>query len=109
MEIHWTMLSRHRNKKSAKRFFKKCLGNAHVNVPRVINIDKSPTFPPALEELQKADEMSSKMRLRPIKYMNNSMENDYKSTKFKSQLKRASRGDVCAQNKIIDKLFGLAA
>ena len=75
------MLSRHRNKQSAKRFFKKVLGNPHTINPRVINVDKSPTFPPALNELQAANEMSVKTKLRAVKYLNNSMENDHKFTK----------------------------
>jgi len=50
------MLSKHRDKKSAKRFFKKLLGNQHTVDPMVINVDKSPTFPPALSELQKSGE-----------------------------------------------------
>ncbi len=75
------MLSRHRNKQSAKRFFKKELGNAHTINPRVINVDKSPTFSPALNELQAANEMPVKTKLRAVKYLNNSMENDHKFTK----------------------------
>jgi transposase-like protein len=37
--LDW-MLSSERNKKSAKRFFKKILSNRHCNKPRVINVDK---------------------------------------------------------------------
>jgi len=42
--LDW-MLSNYRNKQAAKRFFKKLLENSHVVKPRVINVDKSPTFP----------------------------------------------------------------
>lgn len=131
------MLSRYRNKQLAKRFFKKVLANQHVVSPRVIIVDKSPTFPPALSELQEEEEFTDNTRLRPIKYLNNAMENDHKSTKCKSryrqwyqsfetakraitgmetmrlfqkgQLKYVAKGDVCAQNDIINKLFNLAA
>lgn len=134
--LDW-MLSRYRNKKSAKRFFKKTLENQHVVCPRVINVDKSPTFPPALSELQNEGVMPSDTKLRPIKYLNNAMENDHKFTKSKSryrqwyqsfdtarraisametmrmiqkgQLRHAAKGDVRAQNKIINKVFGIAA
>ena len=127
----------HRNKKSAKRFFKKVLSNQHVVSPRVINVDKSPTFPPTLSELQEEGELPSNTKLRAIKYLNNAMENDHKSTKCKSryrqwyqsfetakraitgmetmrliqkgQLKYAAKGDVRAQSDIINKLFNLAA
>ncbi len=134
--LDW-MLSIHRDKKSAKRFFKKILEKKHVKDPRVINVDKSPTFPGALSELQEEKKFPEKTKLRPLKYLNNAMENDHKSTKFKSryrqwyqtfdtaqraidgmeimravqkgQLKNCPKGNVCAQNKFIDKLFGLAA
>lgn len=133
--LDW-MLSRYRNKKSAKRFFVKTLGNQHVVCPRVINVDKSPTFPPALSELQNERALPNHTKLRPIKYLNNAMENDHKSTKCKSryrqwyqsfetakraitgmetmrlvqkgQLKYARKGDVRAQNEMIGRLFNIA-
>ena len=134
--LDW-MLSVHRNKKAAKRFFKKTLKNGHVIDPRVMNVDKSPTFPPALEELQKDGLMPKETKLGPIKYLNNAMENDHKFTKGtsryrqwyqsfgtarnaisgmetmrmvqKGQRKFAPKGDVRAQNKVINKLFNLPA
>ena len=134
--LDW-MLSSHRNKPSAKRFFKKTLNNKHVVEPRVISVDKSPTFPPALGELQKESIMPKSTKLRPIKYLNNAMENDHKFTKGtsrcrqwyqsfvtarnaisametmrmvqKGQIKFAQKGDLRAQNNAINKLFHLAA
>ena len=82
--LDW-MLSKNRNKQAAKRFFKKLLGNLHTIDPRVINVDKSPTFPPALSELQAANGAPKKTKLRAVKYLNNSMENNHKSTKSKSR------------------------
>ena len=75
--LDW-MLSIHRSKKSAKRFFKKVLGNQHVKNPRIINVDKSPTFPAALTELKEENDFPANAKLRPIKYLNNAMENDHK-------------------------------
>ena len=95
--LDW-MLSRHRNKKSAKRFFKKVLGNAHTVNPRVINVDKSPTFPPALSELQEENEMPNDTKLRAIKYLNNSMENDHKFTKSKSRYRQWYQSFSTASN-----------
>ena len=95
--IDW-MLSRQRNKKAAKRFFKKILGNKHASLPRVINVDKSPTFPPALAELQAANEAPSKTKLRAVKYLNNSMENDHKSTKSKSRYRGCYQSFSTARN-----------
>ena len=51
-----------------KRFFKKLLGNNHVNNhvnnPRVINVDKNRAFPPAYKELQNENIISKKAKLR---------------------------------------------
>ena len=47
--LDW-MLSAKRDKKAAKRFFKKMLANSHCKSPRVINTDKAKAFPPAIEE-----------------------------------------------------------
>jgi transposase-like protein len=63
------MLSRNRNKQSAKKFFKKLLVNKHTIDSRVINVDKNPTFPPALSELQSENVMPKKTKLRAIKYL----------------------------------------
>ena len=46
-------LSKTRDKKSAKRFFKKALRSFHVSKPRVITVDKNPAYPIAVEELRK--------------------------------------------------------
>ena len=91
------MLSINRNKQSAKRFFKKLLGNAHTVNPRVINVDKSPTFPP-VNELQAEREAPKKTKLRAIKYLNNSMENDHKSTKSKSRYRQWYQSFSTARN-----------
>jgi IS6 family transposase len=44
--LDW-MLSVKRNKKAAKKFFKKMLGHLHVTTPTIINVDKNAAFPPA--------------------------------------------------------------
>ena len=108
----------------------------HTVTPRVINVDKSPTFPPALSELQEENEMPNDTKLRAIKYLNNSMENDHKFTKSKSRyrqwyqsfstasnalngmeaMRMIQKGqlhhigkDVVRQNDLICELFGLVA
>ena len=73
--LDW-MLSRHRNKKAAKRFFKKALSNNHVVTLYVINVDKNPAFPSSYSELQDEGIMPSMTKLRRVKYLNNSVEND---------------------------------
>ena len=95
--LDW-MLSFHRNKKSAKRFFKKCLSNEHIVSPRVINVDKSPTFPPALSELQAANEAPLDTKLRAVKYLNNAVENDHKFVKCKSRYRQWYQSFFTARN-----------
>lgn len=130
------MLSRHRNKKAAKRFFKKVLDNGHVKNPRVVNVDKSPTFPPALAELQASNDYPKETQLRRVKYLNNAMENDHKGTKNKiryrqwfhsfatakktidgietsrmiqkGQVRGIAKGNVIKQKAFVENLFGLA-
>ena len=82
------MLSRHRNKQAATCYFKKVLSNNHVVHPRVINVDKNPTFVPAHKALQDEKLISSESKLRQVKYLNNSIENDHKSTKRKSRYRQ---------------------
>lgn len=133
--LDW-MLSNTRNKKAAKKFFKKTLSNKYFKNPRVVNVHKAPAFVPAHAELQESGDLNPDTKLRRVKYLNNRVENDHKSIKFKSryrqwyqsfgtakaaidaaetmrmvqkgQLRYAGK-DVCAQNKLINKIFGLAA
>ena len=134
--LDW-MLSVKRNKKAAKKFFKKMLVNSHVKTPSVINVDKNPAFPSAHQELILEGELPSTTKLRRVKYLNNIVENDHKSVKCKSryrqwyqsfdtasvtisgmetmrmiqkgQVKYLAKNDIISQNKLINKLFGLAA
>lgn len=64
----------------------------------MINVDKSPTFPPALEELQTANDAPKTTRLRAIKYLNNSMENNHKNTKSKSRYRQWYQTFTTARN-----------
>jgi len=46
-------LSKTRDQKAAKYFFKKALRSFHVSKPRVITVDKNPAYPIAIEQLKK--------------------------------------------------------
>ena len=46
------LLTAKRDAAAAKRFFRKALNSPGNPVPRVINVDKNPAFPPAVEELK---------------------------------------------------------
>ncbi len=74
-------LSKTRNQKAAKRFFKKALRSFHVSKPRVITVDKKPAYPIAIEQLKKEKSIPNGMRLRQQKYLNNIVEQDHRFIK----------------------------
>ena len=45
-------LSKTREQKAEKRFFKKALWSFHVSKPRVITVDKDPAYPVAIQQLK---------------------------------------------------------
>ena len=65
------MLSRYRNKKAAKKFFKKMLANKYCCAPRVMNVDEAKAFPPAFEESQAENIIPISTKFRQQKYLNN--------------------------------------
>ena len=75
------MLSAKRDKKAAKRFFRKVLKGKHNQNPRVINVDKNAAYPPAIGELKSGEKLPDKTKLRRIKYLNNLVEQDHRFIK----------------------------
>jgi IS6 family transposase len=75
------MLSTKRNRKAAKRFFKKALSSNHNQIPRVITADKNTAYPPAIDELKNDKILPKNVGIRQIKYLNNIIEQDHRSIK----------------------------
>jgi transposase, IS6 family len=75
------MLSAKRDRKAAKRFFKKALNSNHNQIPRVITVDKNPAYPPAINELKNDRILPQNLSLRQTKYLNNIIEQDHRSIK----------------------------
>src|SRR5271157_4811140 len=75
------MLSSKRDRKAAKRFFKKALSSNHNQIPRVITVDKNPTYPPAIDKLKNDKILPKNVGIRQIKYLNNIIEQDHRSIK----------------------------
>jgi IS6 family transposase len=48
-------LTARRDKRAAKRFFRKMMKTAKRQYPRVINVDQNKAYPPAIEELKNED------------------------------------------------------
>jgi transposase, IS6 family len=75
------MLSAKRDRKAAKRFFRKALGSNHNHAPRVITVDKNPAYPIAIHELKNDGILPKNVGLRQIKYLNNIIEQDHRPIK----------------------------
>jgi transposase, IS6 family len=75
------LLSPTRDAGAAKRFFQKALRSPNHPRPRVINVDKNPAYPSAIQELKRTRELGRRCRCRPIRYLNNVVEQDHRSTK----------------------------
>jgi transposase-like protein len=73
------MLSSKRNRKAAKRFFKKVLSSNHNQMPRAITVDKNPAYPIAIHELKNDKMLPKNVGVRQIKYLNNIIEQDHRS------------------------------
>ena len=70
-------LSAHRDQLAAARFFKKALPAKHTTLPRVINVDKAASYPPAVESAKAAGYLPDETILRQVKYLNNGVEGDH--------------------------------
>ncbi len=75
------MLSASRDAQAAKRFFRNALRARHTVPPRVINVDKNPAYPKAVDKLKCKGTLPSNCELRPIKYLNNLIEQDHRFIK----------------------------
>ena len=131
------MRSAKRDANAAKRFLKKALKARHTQPPRVINVDKNAAYPPAVESLKAEATLSEDTELRPVKYLNNLVEQDHRRVKRlvkpglgfgsfnsarrtlkgyeamamirKGQIQGVNKDDVIGQISFIHTLFGIAA
>ena len=130
-------LSPTRDAGAAKRFFLKMLAASHTSEPRVINVDKNAAYPKAFNELKAEGRIPQSCELRPVKYLNNLIEQDHRFIKQltkpglgffsletawrtirgfeimnmmrKGQLHGMEKGNVEAQVTFVAKLFDVAA
>ena len=73
------MLTKNRDKQSAKRFFNKAIG--FQAKPEKVTIDKSGSNISALESINKELPEADKIEIRQIKYLNNMVEQDHRFIK----------------------------
>jgi transposase, IS6 family len=105
--------------------------------PRVINVDKNPAYPPAVEQLKGEGTLPNRTQLRRCKYLNNLIEQDHRFIKRrvnpglgffsfnaawrtirgyetmnmirKGQIAGIGRGEIQMQVKFVSNLFRIAA
>ena len=113
------------------------LKNTPDRAPRVINVDKNPAYPPAVEELKADGALPDQCQLRQCKYLNNVVEQDHRFIKRrvnpglgffsfrtarrtilgyetmsiirKGQVVGVGKGDIQGQVRFVEGLFGVAA
>ncbi len=118
-------------------FFRKALRAPHTVPPHVINVDKNPSYPKAVKKLKKKGTLAPSCELRPIKYLNNLVEQDHRFIKRrvnpgmgfwsfetawrtlqgyeathqlrKGQVRGTTRGDIRSQVRFVLTAFGLVS
>jgi transposase-like protein len=83
------LLSPRRDAAAAKRFFQKALRTPNHPRPRVINVDRNPAYPRAIDELKRTRELGRRCWCRLVRYLNNVVEQDHRAIKRRV---RASQG-----------------
>jgi len=104
--------------------------------PRVINVDKNPAYPPAVEQLKEEETLPNHTQLRQCKYLNNILEQDHRFIKRrvnpglgffrfntagrtisgyetmniirKGQIVGVGKGDIQGQVRFVSSLFSIA-
>jgi transposase, IS6 family len=130
------LLAPTRDALAAKRFFQKALRAPGHPRPRIINVDGNASYPRAITELKQTGELSQRCRCRPVRYLNNVVEQDHRAIKRrvrasqgfrafhsawrtiqgietvnmirKGQVRWIPRGDIAGQVAFIAGLFGVA-
>jgi transposase, IS6 family len=131
------LLSAKRDAVAAKRFFQKVFSLPANPIPRVINVDKNPADPAAVDALKEEGLLPRRVRLRQCKYLNNVVEQDHRTVKKRTWLAKGygsfqsawrtlegietmsmirkgrvrwvAKGDVVAEAQFITMLFAIAA
>ena len=131
------MLSAKRDALAAERFFRKALRAEHTQPPQVINVDRNAAYPKAIAQLKADDTLPDTAELRPIKYLNNILEQDHRHIKrlvnpglgFKSfntarrtlkgyeamhmikkgQIQGIEKENIKAQIEFVSQIFGVVA
>ena len=131
------LLTDKRDTAAVKRFFRNALSSPGNPMPRVINVDKNPSYPAAVEALKLEGILPPRVRLRQCKYLNHVVEQDHRFVKKriwlakgygsfltawrtlqgieamqmirKGRVRWVTKNNSIAQATFVAELFGLAA
>jgi len=131
------LLAAKRDKAAAKRFLRRAIEASGNPMPRVINVDKNPAYPAAVEALKSEKVLPRRVALRQCKYLNNVIEQDHRTVKKrvwlakgygsfqsawrtlqgietvnmigKGRVKWLAKEDAVGQALFVNQLFGLVA
>ena len=131
------LLSATRDKKAAKRFFRKALARENTRNPRTVITDRLTSYPGALRELKREGELGRFTRHRRGRWLNNLVEQDHRRIQrrvrpmlgfkrfttarrmlagveamamlAKGQVRAVPATDLPAQRAFVHQVFGLAA
>jgi transposase-like protein len=76
---------------AAKRLFRMALSTPSHPQPRVINTDLAPIYTSAIPAIKKEVTLRSRCRLRPVQYLKNIIEQDYRAIKRRINVKQGFR------------------
>jgi IS6 family transposase len=80
------LLTAKRNAAAAKRFLLRAIEASGSAMPRVINVDKNPAYPAAVDALKAERALPRRVRLRQCRYLNNVIEQDHRIVKKRAWL-----------------------
>ena len=80
------LLMARRDTAAAKRFLVKAMKASGSAMPRVMNVDKNPAYPSAVEALKADGSLPPHVQLRQCKYLNNVIEQDHRNVKKRAWL-----------------------
>ena len=75
------LLTAKRDTAAAKRFLRRAIEASGNAMPRVMNVDKNPAYPAAVEALKAEGSLPGRVALRQCKYLNNVIEQDHRTVK----------------------------
>src|ERR1700694_435807 len=83
-----------------KRLFQKALSHPSHSQPRVINTDLAPIYGSAIPAIKKEGTLRRRCRHRPVRYLNNILEQDHRAIKRRVNAQQGFREFQAAQRTI---------